>query len=126
MTAFSRLERAEELRSVQKHLRHMLKLHYIDKEFHEANKTSKEHTECIALHGYRTVLWTKDARVALEREHNRLVARLVAAEVAHDILEWMLEGWYFGERPCRREAVGYVQSMKGVVVKAEVDKDRIS
>lgn len=112
ITSFRRLELIEELSCEQKNLRRMLKLHFIDQELHEANRTSKEHIECVALHGYRTLLWTTDARVALEREHNRVVARLVATEIAHDILEWMLEGWHFGERPSRHEAVGYVPSMK--------------
>eukprot|EP00970_Alexandrium_tamarense_P018034 scaffold13306_cov234-Alexandrium_tamarense.AAC.4 len=34
----------------------------------------------------------------LEREHNRHIAKIVAAETLGGILEWMLEGWYFGER----------------------------
>lgn len=111
-TVFRRTELIEELSSELKCLRYKLKLHLIDHEFHEANQTTKEHIESVALHGYRTFLWTKDARIALEREHNRLVARLVAIEIADDILEWMLEGWHFGERQSRHEAVGYVPSIK--------------
>lgn len=88
----------------------MLKLHFIDEELHEANRTPKQHMESIALHGYRTFLWTKDARIALEREHSRLVARVVAVEVAHGILEWMLEGWHFGERPSQRATLEHVSS----------------
>ena len=49
------------------------------------------------LHGYRTLLWVNNARKALEREHNRLVAQTFAIELVDDILEYMLEGWYFGE-----------------------------
>lgn len=97
-TYFRRVDFIDELSSEQSYLRQRLKLHFIDEEFHEANRTSKQHIECVALHGYRTLLWTKDARVALEREHNRLVARAMAVEVTHDILQWMLEGWHFGER----------------------------
>lgn len=108
-TTFRRVDFVEELSSEQKQLRHMMKLHFIDEEFHEANRTSKQHIESIAP-GYRTFLWTKDARVALEREHSRLVARVVAVEVAHDILEWMLEGWHFGERPSQRATIGGVPS----------------
>jgi hypothetical protein len=51
-----------------------------------------------ALHGYKTMQWTGDAKLALGREQSRLVARLVANEMADSILEWMLEGWHFGER----------------------------
>lgn len=90
----------------------MLKLHFIDQEFHEVNRTSRQHFECVALHGYRTFLWTKDAQVAFEREHSRLVARLVASGIVNDILEWMLEGWHFGERQSRHEVVGYVPRMQ--------------
>ncbi|CAM9212578.1 unnamed protein product, partial [Hapterophycus canaliculatus] len=100
-TSFRRIDFIQELRSEQKFLRRMLKLHYVDEEFHEANRTSSQHVESVALHGYRTLLWTRDAQVALKREHSRLVARVVAVEIAHDILEWMLEGWHFGERPPR-------------------------
>lgn len=122
ITTYRRVEFIHELITEQHHLKHMLKLHFIDQEFHEANRTLSEHTESVALHGYRTVLWTKDARIALEREHNRLLARLVAAEVMHDILAWMLEGWHFGERRSQHEAVGYVPSVKKVgLIKAGID-----
>lgn len=112
VTSFRRADIIQELSSEQKHLRLMMKLHHIDDEFHEANRTSKQHIESVALHGYRTLLWTKDARVALEREHSRLVARVVAVEITHDILEWMLEGWYFGERPSRRATQGHPPSVQ--------------
>lgn len=109
--SFRRIDFIEELRSEQNFLRSKLKLHHIDEEFHEANRTSKEHVECVALHGYRTLLWTKDARVALEREHSRLVARAVAVEITHDILEWMLKGWHFGERSPRRALTRHESSL---------------
>lgn len=111
-TTFGRSELIEELSSEQKHLKHMLKLHVIDLEFHHAFATTSEHVESFALHGYRTLLWTQDARIALSREHSRLVARLVAVEIVDEILDWMLEGWHFGERQCKYEAVGYVPSLK--------------
>ncbi|CAN0581855.1 unnamed protein product, partial [Ectocarpus sp. 12 AP-2014] len=105
-TYFRRVDFIDELSSEQSYLKQRLKLHIIDEEFHEANRTSKQHIECVALHGYRTLLWTKDARVALEREHNRLVACAVAVEVTHDILHWMLEGWHFGERQSEHAPLG--------------------
>ena len=110
VTTFRRTDLIDELSMEQSHLRQMLELHLIDQEFHDVNMTSRAHVECVALHGYRTLLWTKDARVALEREHDRLVARLVATETIHDILAWMLEGWYFGEQPSRYDAAGYTPS----------------
>ncbi|CAN0345955.1 unnamed protein product, partial [Ectocarpus sp. 12 AP-2014] len=110
-TYFRRGDFIDELSSEQSYLRQRLKLHFIDEEFHEANRTSKQHIECVALHGYRTLLWTKDARVALEREHNRLVARAVAVEVTHDILHWMLEGWHFGERQSEHASLGHTPTV---------------
>lgn len=112
VTSFRRTELIEDLTSEEKQLRYTLKLHFVDEELHETHRTSSEHFECVALHGYRTYLWTKDARVALEREHSRLVARLVATDIAHDILDWMLEGWHFGERQSRHKVVGYVPSIQ--------------
>ena len=35
-----------------------------------------------------------------------------AHEVVDDILEWMLEGWYFGERKSQQVVAGYVPSLK--------------
>lgn len=112
VTSFRKTELIEDLTCEQNNIRHTLKLHFVDQELHDAHRTSSEHFECVALHGYRTYLWTADARVALEREHNRLVARLVATDIVHNILDWMLEGWHFGERPSRHKVVGYVPSMQ--------------
>ena len=52
------------------------------------------------------------ARRALEREHNRYVAMVVASDIVDDALEWMLEGWHFGERESRYSVAGYVPSLK--------------
>ena len=51
-------------------------------------------------------------RRALEREHNRYVAMVVASDIVDDALEWMLEGWHFGERESRYSVAGYVPSLK--------------
>lgn len=123
-TCFRRVNLIEELNVEQSHLRHNMKLHFIDEEFHEANRTSEQHIECVALHGYRTLLWTKDARIALEREHSRLVARVVAVEITHDILEWMLEGWHFGERPSQGSTLGCAPSIQAKsLLKADIDTE---
>ena len=50
--------------------------------------------EVISLHGYSMMLWTNNARVALEGRQSRMVAFTVAKEAVDDILDWMLEGWY--------------------------------
>lgn len=109
---FRRSELIEELSSELKRLRCMLKLHQIDDELHHANRTTREYTECTALHGYQTLLWSHDAKIALAREHNRLVARIVAIDIIDDVLAWMLEGWYFGERQSNDGAVGFGPSLK--------------
>ena len=85
-----------------------LRLNGVDKELHDAYATRKEYIEVVVLHGYRTLLWTSNARRALEREHSRLCAQTVAQETVDDILEWMLEGWYFGERESPFTVAGYV------------------
>ena len=64
--------------------------------------------EVKCLHGFRTLLWTSNARRALEREHNKLCATVVAGEIVNDILLNMLEGWYFGERESNFTVAGFV------------------
>lgn len=108
---YRRDELIEELTSEQTYIKHMLKLHFIDDEFHRASRSNHEYFESAALHGYRTLLWTQDARNALAREQSRLVASLVVTQVIDGILSWMLEGWYFGERQSQYHSVGYVPSI---------------
>lgn len=56
---------------------------------------------------------TNKALVALERQSNTVIAKQVAVDLIDDILDWMLEGWHFGERISEREVSGYVPSIKG-------------
>ena len=49
---------------------------------------------------------------ALEGERNRLIADLLSNEIVDNILNWMLEGWYFGERESEFPALGYVPSLR--------------
>jgi len=37
------------------------------------------------LSGFKTLLWTSNARVALEDEHNNLVAAQIAAELVEEV-----------------------------------------
>ena len=37
---------------------------------------------------------------------------VVASDIVDDALEWMLEGWHFGERESRYSVAGYVPSLK--------------
>ena len=65
------------------------KLHCIDMELHNAiRKRSQKYTVTRALHNYDSMMFTEDAIYALEREHNRLVAKISALEVIDDVLGW--------------------------------------
>ena len=55
---------------------------------------------------------TKNVIEALESERNRIIADLLSNEIVDNILNWMLEGWYFGERESQFPAVGYVPSLR--------------
>ena len=74
-----------------------VKLHDVDEELHRAYAVREPYVETVVLHGFRQMQWTKNVIVALERERNKLIAVVVCSDIV-DILEWMLEGWYFGER----------------------------
>ncbi|RLN61316.1 hypothetical protein BBJ29_008188 [Phytophthora kernoviae] len=89
-----------------------LRLKAVDEEFHETFRSKNEFFETQALHGFRQIQHKTKVQVALQREHNILVAHLTAYEVVEDILESMLEGWNFGERKSDRQVLGYVPSLK--------------
>ncbi|TMW64502.1 hypothetical protein Poli38472_011382 [Pythium oligandrum] len=89
-----------------------LRLRAVDAEFHDTFGSKEQYFETKALHGFPQVQLTEKVQVALQREHNSLVANLTACEVVEDILEFMLEGWVFGERESERRVMGYVPSLK--------------
>uniref|UniRef100_K3WCB9 Uncharacterized protein n=1 Tax=Globisporangium ultimum (strain ATCC 200006 / CBS 805.95 / DAOM BR144) TaxID=431595 RepID=K3WCB9_GLOUD len=89
-----------------------LRLRAIDDEFHRTFRTKEPYFETQALHGFPQTQLRDKVQVALAREHNVLVANLIAYEVVEDILECMLEGWVFGERESERKALGFVPSFK--------------
>lgn len=101
-------EVTSELKRWSKHLR----LKAVDAEFHATFRTKEPYFETRALHGFPQTQLRDKVQVALEREHNVLVAGLTASEVVDDILESMLEGWVFGERESERRVLGYVPSLK--------------
>ncbi|RLO09390.1 hypothetical protein DYB28_003866, partial [Aphanomyces astaci] len=88
-----------ECRVWEKHLR----LRAVDTELHAAYNWPGDHFETVALHGFTQMQQTEKVKAALTREQNTLVAQLVANEVMEDMLEFMLEGWVFGERESRRQ-----------------------
>ena len=111
----ARLPRADltfELQYELAELRRYKRRHLVDRELHDAYASTSEFMETHALHGHRQMQWTKNAIIALERERNRLLAHETAQEVTDQILDWMLEGWYFGERKSDLPVLGYVPSIK--------------
>ena len=100
-----------------------IKLHDTDEELHRAYSVREPYVETFVLHGFRQMQWTKNVIVALERERDKLIATVVCDDIVSDILEWMLEGWYFGERESKHPVMGYVPSIKkdGVIRVHEAD-----
>lgn len=76
-----------------------LKLSSIDEEIHHAYTVSDDVVMITikSIHGFPVTLRRVDAIAALEHEANRHVGSLVAKDVVDNILQWMLEGWYFGQ-----------------------------
>eukprot|EP01041_Mallomonas_annulata_P002218 gene2218-4307_t len=114
---YRREDLLDELVYERNELERRFQLNDVDKELHDCYHSRKEYIEVKHLHGYATILWTNNARRALEARCRKLIAMNVAQEVVDDILDWMLEGWYFGERESSYSVLGYVPSIKkdGVV-----------
>ncbi len=108
---FKRLDLLDELSTELKELERHLHLNDVDRELHDAYSSRKEFVETKSLHGYSMMLWTNNARVALEARQRRMVAYTVAKDVVNDILDYMLEGWYFGERESSFNVLGLVPSV---------------
>jgi len=108
---FKRLDLLDELSTELKELERHLHLNDVDRELHEAYSSRKEFVEVKSLHGYSMMLWTNNARVALEARQSRMVAYTVAKDVVNDILDYMLEGWFFGERESSFNVLGLVPSV---------------
>ena len=71
------------------HIDDELQLHRVDKELHDAYNSKKDkYIVTRALHKYECMMDTNDAICALEREQERLVAKLTAKEVISDVLNW--------------------------------------
>ena len=110
-TKFRRKDLLAELTGEYADLERRIRLDNIDRELHDAYASRKEYIEVRHLHGYGTMLWTTNARKALEAERSRLLSITTAKDVVDDILDWMLEGWYFGERESSHNVIGYVPSI---------------
>ena len=122
---FKRQDLVDELMYEIRELGQRIDLNNIDRELHDAYATRKEYFESKYLHGYSLLLWTNNARMALEMRQSRLCALSVSKEVVDDILDWMLEGWYFGERESQFKVLGYVPTIKATG-KVRAGQDQIS
>lgn len=109
---YEREDLINELTVEKREIERRVHLNLIDKELHDAYNSRAEYIEIKNLHGYSTVMWVNNARKALTARQLRLVAMNVASEVIDDILNHMLEGWYFGERESQFSLAGYVPSVK--------------
>jgi hypothetical protein len=109
---FKRADLLEELYSEAAEIELRINLDQIDLELHDSYACKAEYFESNFLHGYSILLFTNHARIALEARQSRLVAMTVAKEIVDDILDFMLEGWVFGERQSNFHALGYVPSIK--------------
>ncbi|RYH22834.1 hypothetical protein EON65_18685, partial [archaeon] len=109
---FRRHDLLDELNDEIRELLLRIDLTNVDREVHDAFATRKEFFESTHLHGYTVMLWTNNARKALDARQSRLCALVVAKEVVEDILDYMLEGWVFGERQSQFHALGFVPTIK--------------
>jgi hypothetical protein len=113
-----------ELRWESAELARHLELAELDRELHGAWATDRQAVEVTSLHKYATVMWRADARRALGSAREAVIARTVAVEIVDDLLEGLLEGWTFAERPSEHPAAGYVPSFKGSGVLRPGDQRR--
>jgi Ca2+-binding EF-hand superfamily protein len=115
---FGRMKRGELMKELfweYRYLGEQVSLVALDKELHaayEANLQDQLYFTSTALHGYPQYMNTEKAIVSLERSIHTIVAHESASELINDILDWMLEGWYFGERLSERKVSGFVPSIK--------------
>lgn len=105
--AFQRDELIKELSDEIQIIDAKLLLLKIDEELHRAYACSEDEMVTIqSIHGYDQVLPRHAALAALDFEHNRLIAKIASVEIVDDILQWMLAGWYFGERDTKDDNDG--------------------
>jgi hypothetical protein len=124
---FSRNSLLYELQSEGRDLDQEILLNNVDMELHDAFASRREYLTVEHLHGYKVMLWTNNARVALQTRQTRLVAVTVVKGVLNDILDYMLEGWLFGERESEFTVLGHVPSLKpgeGEIIRAGQDQIR--
>lgn len=110
----SHLPRADMMKELQTEIdaaMNDLKLIELDRELHDVHASRTEFVQTVTLHGVPQMAYRGEAIEALDRAVNKVVATKVAVGVVDDILEWMLEGWLFGERESTMKQAGYVPSV---------------
>jgi len=111
-TNFQRLDLLAELTDEAREIGRRVELDNVDKELHDSYRTRSEYMEVKYLHGYSMMLWTNNARKALESRRGHLIAVTIAGDVVNDILDYMLEGWAFGETESNYSIAGKVPSIQ--------------
>jgi len=108
-TTFIRSDLIKELSDEIHEIDTKLSLAQIDKELHDAYACQDDSITIRSIHGYEMIVNRRDGILALEYEHNRHIAQLVSTDIVDGILEWMLQGWYFGERDTKDKRVLLVE-----------------
>jgi hypothetical protein len=120
---YTKFDLMEELSNERIELSRRVELNQLDKEYHDIINTKKEYVEVNHLHGYKIVMWTSNARRALARRQDHLIAVNTAHDVIDEILDWMLDGWYFGQRESSSLVAGFVPSIrKNGIIRAGQDQ----
>jgi len=104
-TTFIRSNLIKELSDEIHEIDTKLSLAQIDSELHDAYACQDDSITIRSIHGYEMTVNRRDGILALEHEHNRHIANLVSIEIVEGILDWMLQGWYFGERDTKDKRV---------------------
>ena len=88
-----------------------IKVARVDKELHDAYLANDEEEITVtSIHGFPVALSRKDAIAALERERDKHLGALMTVEVIDDILQWMLDGWYFGQSSSQQPSTSTLQT----------------
>lgn len=98
----------EELAMEAQELKNRLRLIDIDRELHFAHASTSPFITTTSLHGVPQQAARGEAIAALEADSARIISRQVAQGIVDDIIEWMLEGWVFGERRSNFQVAGAV------------------
>jgi hypothetical protein len=109
--AFTKADLVFELAYEAAGLHDKLRLAELDGELHALCAATGDTVTTAVLHGHPQTTGREAAISSLRAQLAPLTARQVAEGVVDDILDWMEEGWHFGERPSELPAAGYVPSL---------------